>query len=115
VDFPAKAYCCGGHMTQISENEAFEMIRRLLMSADTNGADVIACMCPMCQLNLDGYQARVNQHFQTNYALPALFFTQIIGLAFGFEDKEIGIGKEIVPAKAMLAKLEAAEVAEGQP
>jgi heterodisulfide reductase subunit B len=55
VDYPVKAHCCGGHMTQISEPQAFELIRRLLQSAQDYEADLIVCMCPMCQLNLDGY------------------------------------------------------------
>ena len=33
VDYPVKAQCCGGHMTQISEPQAFELIRRLLLTA----------------------------------------------------------------------------------
>ena len=57
VDYPVKAHCCGGHMTQISEPQAFELIRRLLQSAVDYQADMILCMCPMCQLNLDAYQA----------------------------------------------------------
>ena len=60
VDYPVKSHCCGGHMTQISEPQAFELIRRLLQSAADYNADMILCMCPMCQLNLDGYQSRVN-------------------------------------------------------
>ena len=36
VDYPVKAQCCGGHMTQISEPQAFELIRRLLQSATDN-------------------------------------------------------------------------------
>ncbi len=43
-------------MTQISEPQAFELIRRLLQSAVEYKADLILCMCPMCQLNLDAYQ-----------------------------------------------------------
>ena len=54
-------------MTQISEPQAFELIRRLLQSADDYEADMILCMCPMCQLNLDGYQGRVNGYFGTEF------------------------------------------------
>ncbi len=64
VDYPVKAHCCGGHMTQISEDAAFELIRRLLDSAVEYEADLILCMCPMCQLNLDAYQGRVRQPLQ---------------------------------------------------
>jgi heterodisulfide reductase subunit B len=104
VDYPAKAYCCGGHMTQISEPQAFELIRRLLQCADDNSADMILCMCPMCQLNLDGYQGRVNGHFGTHFRLPIIYFTQLLGIAFGLEPKMLGFGKELVSGMPVLKK-----------
>lgn len=105
VNFPLKAHCCGGHMTQISSDTAFELIRQLLDSADEYEADVITTVCPMCQLNLDAYQSQVNRHFGTNYRLPVLYFTQMIGLALGIPAKELGIGKEIVAASPALKKI----------
>lgn len=98
VDYPVKAHCCGGHMTQISEPQAFELIRRLLQSAQDYEADLIVCMCPMCQLNLDGYQGRVNGYFNTEFKLPIVYFTQIMGIAFGLDPKKLGFGKELVAA-----------------
>ena len=93
-------------MTQISEPQAFELIRRLLQSADDNAADMIVCMCPMCQLNLDGYQGRVNGFFGTEFKLPIMYFTQMLGIAFGLEPKKLGFGKELVAAMPVLkAKL----------
>jgi heterodisulfide reductase subunit B len=59
-------------------------------------------MCPMCQLNLDGYQARVNKHFNTNFKLPIMYFTQMLGVAFGIELKKLGFGKELVAAAPVL-------------
>jgi heterodisulfide reductase subunit B len=102
VDYPVKSHCCGGHMSQISEVEAFELIRRLLASADTYEADLIACMCPMCQLNLDAYQGRVNNHFNTEFRLPVLFVTQLVGWAFGLAADDLGLGKEFVAAEPVL-------------
>jgi len=108
VDYPVKAHCCGGHMTQISEPLAFELIRRLLQSAEDYDADMIACMCPMCQLNLDGFQARVNGYFNSNFKMPIVYFSQLLGLAFGIDEKTLGLGKELVAAKPVLdAKLKA--------
>ncbi|MBN1667779.1 MAG: CoB--CoM heterodisulfide reductase iron-sulfur subunit B family protein [Anaerolineales bacterium] len=105
VDFPLKAHCCGGHMTQISENVALELIRRLLKNAQDYGADVIVTLCPMCQLNLDAYQDSVNKHFGTNFNIPILYFTQMIGLAMGLPAGKLGFGKEIVDAGPALAKI----------
>lgn len=105
VDFPLKAHCCGGHMTQISEGVALELIRRLLKNASDYGADTIVTLCPMCQLNLDAYQKQVNNYFGTNYSIPILYFTQLMGLAFGIPPKKLGFGKELVDAKLTLAKI----------
>jgi heterodisulfide reductase subunit B len=98
VDYPVKSHCCGGHLTQISEERAFELQRRLLQSAADYNADVVACLCPMCQLNLDAYQGRVNNFFNTEFQLPILFFTQLVGVALGLDPARLGFGKEFVPA-----------------
>ncbi len=106
VDYAMKTHCCGGHMTQISEPTAFEMIRRLLKNADDYEADAIVTLCPMCQLNLDAYQSDVNKFFGTNFNIPILYFTQVIGLAMGFTPKEMGIGSEFVSARPAFAKVQ---------
>ncbi|GAB4573771.1 MAG: CoB--CoM heterodisulfide reductase iron-sulfur subunit B family protein [Anaerolineae bacterium] len=105
VDFPMKAHCCGGHMTQISEETALELIRRILQNADKYHADMIVTVCPMCQLNLDAYQGGVNRLFGTAFDLPVLYFTQVMGLAFGLDAKQLGIGSEIVSAARALSKI----------
>ncbi len=104
VDYPVKAHCCGGHMPQISEEQAFELQRRLLQSAVDYKADMILCMCPMCQLNLDAYQPRVNGMFGTNFKMPIIYFTQLVGVAFGMEPKAAGFGKELVAGLPVLKK-----------
>jgi heterodisulfide reductase subunit B len=105
VDFPLKTHCCGGHMTQISADTAYELIRRLLHNASEYEADLIVTACPMCQLNLDAYQAQVNRHFGTEFHLPVLYFTQMIGLAMGLTPANLGIGREVVSAAAALRKI----------
>jgi heterodisulfide reductase subunit B len=92
-------------MTQISADTAYELIRRLLHNASEYEADIIVTACPMCQLNLDAYQAQVNRHFGTDFHLPVLYFTQMIGLAMGMAPADLGIGREIVSAAAALGKI----------
>ena len=92
-------------MTQINEETGYELIRRLLKNASDYSADVIVTACPMCQLNLDAYQPQVNRMFRTRFRLPVLYFTQIMGLAFGLNLKESGFGSEIVSPRAMLKKI----------
>ncbi len=105
IDFPEKAHCCSGHMTQISPDVAYELIRRLIHAATDSGADMMVTLCPMCQLNLDAYQADVNKHFGTDYHMPVLYFTQLMGLAFGHDPAELGLGKEFMSSRPALAKI----------
>ncbi len=105
VDYPLKTHCCGGHMTQISSDTAYELIRQLLQCAEQYEADAIVTACPMCQLNLDVYQSQVNRQFGTDFQLPVLYFTQMIGLALGLEPSALGLGREVVSAEPALAKI----------
>jgi heterodisulfide reductase subunit B len=105
IDFPLKTHCCGGHMPHIGPATAFELIRRLVSAADHYKADVMATLCPMCQLNLDAYQGEMNHHFHAHYHVPVLFFTQLMGLAFGIDAKELGVGREFVSARAALGRI----------
>lgn len=105
IDFPLKTHCCGGHMTQISPTTAFELIRRLIASADNYRADLMVTVCPMCQMNLDAYQNETNHHFHTNYKMPILFFTQLMGIAFGIEPHRLGFGRELVSSRDALSRI----------
>jgi len=100
-------------MTQISEATGFEMIRRLVKDATDGRADLIAALCPMCQLNLDAFQGPMNKFFKTDYHMPVLYFTQLVGLAFGLDAKSLGIGSELVDARGALAKIGIAAPAAG--
>ena len=96
-------------MTQISTDVALGMLHGLLDLADRLGADAMVVPCPMCQLNLDGYQGLVNSKFGTNYQLPIIYFTQVMGLAFGMDPADLKFEEGIVSVKPFLEKWETAE------
>jgi heterodisulfide reductase subunit B len=105
IDFPLMTACCGGHMTQIGPDTAFELIRRLIASADDYNADALVALCPMCQMNLDAFQGQMNGYFKTNYKMPILFFTQLMGIAFGYKPEELGFGSEFVSAREAMSRI----------
>ncbi len=104
VPFPMKSRCCGGSLIISEEALALDLIRKLLDSAVRNGAECLITVCPLCQTNLDVYQSRVNKKFKTNFNLPILFFTQLMGVAFGLSEEDLGLKTSIVPAERVLAK-----------
>jgi heterodisulfide reductase subunit B len=102
VNYPLKMRCCGGSLIISSRTAALGMVRNLLQSAVDNQTTVIATACPMCQVNLEVYQQQVNEEFGTNFSVPVLYFTQLVGLALGIPQKKLGIGKEFVDSMPSL-------------
>ena len=100
-------------MTVIGPEVAFGLIRRLIHGASEAGADLIVTLCPMCQLNLDAYQVEMNKHFDTDTHVPVLYFTQLMGLAFGMEPRKLGIGREIISSRTALGTI-GIQVPEGE-
>jgi heterodisulfide reductase subunit B len=104
VDFPLKAKCCGGLLMMTNEEVALGLNRNLLDCAAQNGAECIVTICPLCHMNIETYQDDVNKMFGTKFKLPALYFTQLMGLAFGFSRKELGIDEEMISSRPLLEK-----------
>ena len=102
VDFPLKLRCCSGSLVLTNRKAALSLVRNLLESAGAAGAQVIATACPLCQVNLECYQNQVNQEFGTDLHMPVMYFTQLVGLAFGLQPKPLGIGTELVSTKPIV-------------
>jgi heterodisulfide reductase subunit B len=97
VYYPMKVKCCGGMLMTTYEDVALKLSKEIIESAVNNQANCIVTTCPLCQMNLEAYQGIINKTYKTNFNLPILFFTQVLGLAFGFSEKELGINKNLTP------------------
>jgi heterodisulfide reductase subunit B len=102
--YPMKTVCCGGSLMGTREAVALRLCRNLLLCAQQDGAECIAVTCPLCQLNLDAYQSAINKTYGTKFNLPIVYFTQLMGIAFGMDSKKLGLTHSIVPAKSLVAQ-----------
>jgi heterodisulfide reductase subunit B len=91
VDWPLKTRCCGGSLTGTVPEVGLPLSYVLLKEAAKCGADVIVTACPLCQFNLECYQNVINKKYKENLNLPVIYFSQLMGLAFGISQKELGI------------------------
>jgi len=102
---PMKAQCCGGALLTTKREVGLKLVTDLLEAME--GADCIATVCPMCQMNLDAYQGLVSQKLGRPVSMPILYLTQLLGLAFGLSDEQLGLNHNIVPFKSLSARLAA--------
>jgi heterodisulfide reductase subunit B len=107
TDFDAKTDCCGGMMMLTRSDAALRLCHELLTCAKSGGADVIVAACPLCEINLEAYQPRVNETFGTDFDIPVMFFTQLAGLALGVDPKKLAIDKQIVSCDRVVAAIPA--------
>ena len=103
IEYPSKARCCGGSLIITNRKAALDMVCKLLEDAVNHKADVIATTCPMCNVNLEVYQAQVNQEFGTHFSIPVMYFTQLMGIALGLKPGSLGIGNEMISSAPLLA------------
>ena len=107
VDYPAKAKCCGGMMMMTRGDVALRLCQELLQAAQDNEADVIVAACPLCEMNLEAYQPKVNEMYGTDFNIPVMYFTQLLGLALGADPKQLAIDKQIVSCEPIVAAIPA--------
>jgi len=69
------------------------------------GAVFITVSCPACGNQLDLQQLGLKESYGEEYNLPVLFITQILGLAMGMGDDEVGLEMNRVPADPILKHL----------
>lgn len=105
TEFPLKAKCCGGMLMTTEPPLALEMTGKVLRSAKNSGADCVATACPLCQINLEGYQKRAGREIGTDVRIPVLYFTQLLGWALGLGQNELALRDSLTPAPALLAGL----------
>ncbi|HWR82225.1 MAG TPA: CoB--CoM heterodisulfide reductase iron-sulfur subunit B family protein [Candidatus Deferrimicrobium sp.] len=101
--YPAKVRCCGGMLMTTQEEVALKLNLTLLQAAVDNGADVIATACPLCEMNLEAYQKKINRLFGQNFKIPVVYFSHVLGIALGLKPREIGMDKFIIRPEKLCA------------
>ena len=105
VYFPMKVRCCGGMLMTTFEETALRLNRDLLQCAADSGADLIATTCPLCHMNLEAYQGKINSSYGTSYDMPVLYFTQLLGIALGLPPASLGLDSSFIPLGGKITSL----------
>lgn len=105
VPYSAKTRCCGGSLTGTIEEVGKRLNFILLKEAKRRGADAIVTLCPLCQFNLEILQDKMAKEYGEDVTLPVLYFSQLMGLAFGLAKEDLGFKRSIIDLRPLWQKL----------
>ncbi len=98
VEWSYKTDCCGAGLALSRTEQVVRLVGKLVERAVEAGADCIAAACPMCQANLEMRQPGAGK-------MPVLYFTELMGLAFGLPEAGKWWGRHIVDPRPLLARV----------
>ncbi len=114
VDYSGKTKCCGFQIDLVNEDLAVDMTGKRLLDAkgetfvsridDINikGADCMVTPCPLCHVNLDSYQEIAEKRLSRKIVLPVFHLSQLVGLAIGLKEKDLGLTRNMVSPESIL-------------
>jgi heterodisulfide reductase subunit B len=105
VNYKDKLACCGGAILGVEQDIALSMAKKKLDNVCYEKADALVTCCPFCTVMYQDNQRKIESNFEIKYDLPVLFFSQVLGLAFGIDQKKLGFRLNKVKANALLEKI----------
>lgn len=94
--------CCGASNLNTHPSVGISLVAALLKEA--RGADAIVTVCPMCQLNLEGYQSKASGAGNEDLQAAVLYLPQLLGIAFGLPGADIRLDLNLSANKAFRIK-----------
>ena len=99
-----KTECCGASVGMPKEEIQRKLSGKVLEQALAAGADAVVVCCPLCHVNLDLKQGQINKALGTDYKVPILYLSQVLGLAFGMSFEDVMLQKNIVDPRPLVKK-----------
>jgi len=95
--------CCGGSLSLSRSDVVQHLVQKLVDRAREAGAEAIVTACPLCQVNLEMRQT-------LSPKMPAFYFTELLGLAFGLPEAKQWWRKHLIDPRPLLQKAEILEI-----
>lgn len=105
ADWKNKLECCGAPLMGSKDDTAVALMKNKIQGAREAGAEVIVTGCPWCQLQFDVVQDRVASENGSGPGVPAVLFTQLLGLAMDLDPETLGLDKNLIDIAGLADRL----------
>ncbi len=100
--YEQKITCCGGALAFSEPEKSQKQIRDIVESAYDHGVDMIVTPCQLCQANVEIYQSEINKKKGTKLAMPVVYYSQLMTVAYGGNAKQAGLDGNILRPQKLL-------------
>lgn len=105
IDYEGKTVCCSGAILGAEADITYKVAGGKLTAVKSAGADALISICPFCSVIYEDNQRNIESKLGTAVNLPVLFYPQVLGLALGIDQKELGFRMNKVRVNELLAKI----------
>lgn len=95
--------CCGKGC--MDDDMPTDMVYDIFSSIRESGADCMGLICPTCFSSFDLGQLVVGRKRGTNFGIPVIYYFQLLGLAQGLSQDDIGLNLHKVKADQVLSQI----------
>jgi heterodisulfide reductase subunit B2 len=95
--------CCGAALLTTKREDGIKLVASILKAA--KGADAIATVCPMCQMNLEAFQKNISRNSNQDLNISVLYLPQLLGAAMGIDQKKLRLDLNLAISKNLPGRL----------
>jgi heterodisulfide reductase subunit B len=107
LDYQGEAQCCGAPVIGINQDIPMNLTAEKLSHMKEVGAQAVITVCPFCHMMFDTNQPRIERVANKKFEIPALHYTQLLGLAMGLSPEELAIRELRVDAAKLMTTISA--------
>jgi len=98
VEYPHRDLCCGSALAAVDQEITNDLVEFKLNELKESGADALCTPCPLCLLQYETAQRRLEME------LPVFYYPELLAIAFGFHPNELGVQYHQVNTEAVIKK-----------
>jgi heterodisulfide reductase subunit B len=102
--YPERLECCGAPMLATVDKESFQISGNKLMAIQNRGFDGVVTICPFCERMLERQEA-ISRVTGLDVSISSIYYTQLLGLAFGIETEQLGLQLNMSSLEKILNKV----------
>ncbi len=106
INYENKKLCCTGSILGARSAITYSAAAAKLSVLKAAGADAMVSICPFCSVIYEDNQRNIEKQLNMSFNLPVLFFPQVLGLALGIDNRELGFRFQKIIIDDLLAKID---------